>query len=83
MRQLQRVAMLGCFSKNVAFVANVTVQRHHQLLANRIDGRIGNLCEQLLEVIEQWLRLVGKAGQRRIGTHGANGLFAFFAKRLQ
>ena len=26
-------------------------QRHHQLFAYRVDGRIGDLCEQLLEVV--------------------------------
>ena len=29
------------------------VQAHHDLLADRIDRRVGDLCEQLLEVREE------------------------------
>ena len=56
--------------------ADVADERHHHLFANGIDGRIGDLREKLLEVIEQRLRLIGETGERRIGAHGADGLFA-------
>ncbi len=58
MRQLQRVAVLRRLVQNVALGADVAGQRHHQLFANRIDRRIRHLREQLLEVVEQRLRLV-------------------------
>ena len=76
MRQLQRVAVLRSLVQNVALGADVAGERHHQLFADRIDGRIRHLREQLLEVMEQRLRLVGKTGQRRIGAHGSDRLFA-------
>ncbi len=74
--ELERVAVLRSFGENVALDADVTAQRHHQLFADRIDGRISNLREELLEVIEERLRLIGETGERRIGAHGADGLLA-------
>ena len=41
-----------------------------------IDRRVRHLRKELLEIIEQRLRLVGETGQRRIGAHGADRLFA-------
>ena len=76
MRQLEGVAVLRRLVQNVALGADVAGERHHHLFADGIDGRIGDLREKLLEVMEQRLRLVRKAGQRRIGAHGADGLLA-------
>jgi len=45
MRQLQRVAMLRRLLQDVPLRADVTCQRHHQLLANRIDRWIRHLRE--------------------------------------
>ena len=81
MRQLQRVAVLRRFRQNVALVADIAGERHHHLFANGVDGRIGHLREELLEIVEQRLRLVGEAGQRRIGAHRADWLFTFFRHR--
>ena len=39
-------------------------------------GRIRHLREELLEIVEQRLRLVGETGQRRVGAHRADRLFA-------
>ena len=83
MRQLERVAVLRRLVQNVALRADVADQRHHQLFANGIDGRIGDLREELLEVVEQRLRTVGEAGQRHIGAHGADRLLARCAHRPQ
>ena len=76
LRQLERVAVLRRLVQDVALGADVAGERHHHLFADRIDGRIGHLREQLLEVIEQRLRLVGETGERRIGAHGADRLLA-------
>ena len=51
-------------------------QAHDQLLADRIDRRIGDLREILLEVGEQRLRLVRQRRDRRVVAHRAVGLFA-------
>ena len=76
MGELQGVRMHGSFLQNVALRADVAGQRHDQFLADGIDGRIGDLGEELLEVMEEGLRLVTQAGKRRVGAHGANGLLA-------
>ena len=44
-------------------------QRHHQLLTNGVDGRVGYLCELLAEVVEEYLRPVAQHCQRRIIAH--------------
>ena len=58
MCQLQHVAVLGRFLEDVALAADVADERHDHLFANRIDGRVGYLCEELFEVIEQRLGTV-------------------------
>ena len=83
MRQLQHVAVLGRFLQDVALASDVADERHHHLFANRIDGRIGDLREQLLEIVEQRLRLVGETGQRRVGAHRTNRLFALRCHRAE
>ena len=76
MAQLQRVAVLRRLVEDVSFASDVGVERHHQAFANRIDRGIGDLREGLLEIIEQQLRLVGQASQRRVDAHRADRLFA-------
>src|SRR6185312_7950730 len=56
--QFQRVAVLRRLFQDVALSADVADERHHHLFAYRIDRRIRNLREQLLEVVEQQLRSV-------------------------
>ena len=56
MRELQRMAMLRRLGQQVALGADVGAQRHDQILADRVDRRIGHLRKQLLEVVEQRLR---------------------------
>ena len=58
-------------------------QRHHQLLADRIDRRVGDLREILLEVVVEQLRLVREGGDRRVGAHRADGVVGVARHRLQ
>ena len=51
-------------------------QAHHQLLADRIDRRVGDLGEVLLEIGVEQLRLVGQRRDRRVVAHRADGLLA-------
>ena len=44
-------------------------QGHHHLLADRIDRRIGDLREQLLEIIIKLFQLAGQHRQRTIVAH--------------
>ena len=76
MVQLELPAMLGGLDQQVALAADEAHEGHHQLLAQRVDGRIGHLREKLLEVIEEDLRALGEDRQRRIVPHGADGLLA-------
>ena len=66
----------GDSSIKIGLRADVRHERHHELLADRIDRRIRHLREQLLEVLEQQLRAVGQHRQRRIGPHGRDRFFA-------
>ena len=51
-------------------------EAHDELLADRIDRRVGDLREILLEVGEQRLRPVRQRGDRRVVAHRARGFFA-------
>ena len=51
-------------------------QAHHQLFADRIDRRVGDLREVLLEVGEQLLRPVRQRRDRRVVAHRARGFLA-------
>jgi hypothetical protein len=51
-------------------------ERHHEFLADRIDRRVGDLREQLLEVVVQRLVLVRQHGQRRVVAHRADAFLA-------
>ena len=58
-------------------------QRHHQLLTNRVDRRVGDLGEQLAEVLVQRLVLLGQHRQRRVVAHRADRLLAVVRHRQQ
>ncbi len=51
-------------------------QGHHQFLADGIDGRIGDLGEVLLEIVEQGLGPIGEHRQGVVGPHGTHRLLA-------
>ena len=51
-------------------------EAHHELLADRIDRRVGHLREVLLEVGVEQLRLVRQRRDRRVGAHRADRLLA-------
>ena len=51
-------------------------QRHHQLLADRIDRRVGDLGEVLLEIVVEQLGLLREHRDRRVGAHRADRIVA-------
>ena len=57
-------------------------ERHHQLLADRVDRRVGHLREVLLEIGVEQLRLVGERRDRRVGAHRADRFLAGRRHRL-
>ena len=57
-------------------------QRHHQLFADRVDRRVGDLREELLEVVVERLVLVRQHRERRVVAHRADRLLAARRHRL-
>ncbi len=70
----QLVRVLGRLLEQVALGAQARRQAHHDFLADRVDRRVRDLGEQLLEVGEQRRRLVGEHRQRQIVAHRADRL---------
>jgi hypothetical protein len=62
MRHFERVAVFRRLTKDVALGTDVAGERHNQFFANRVDWRVCDLRKKLFEIVEQRLRLVGKAG---------------------
>ncbi len=54
---------------------NGTYQGHDDAFTEWIDGRVGDLGEQLLEVLVHQGVELGDAGQWRVISHGTEGLF--------
>ena len=74
MGQAQDGAAFGARFQDVARTSGMAHERHGQLFAVGVDGRVGHLGEALLEPAEQGLRLVAEAGQGLVRPHGADGL---------
>ncbi len=74
--QFQHVALARGRLQQVALAAHAAHQRHHDLLPERVDGRIGHLGEVLLEVAEQQLGLLRQHRQGDVDAHGTHRLLA-------
>ena len=71
---------LGRFEQ-VAFRPDVTLQRHDDLFADRVDRRIRDLREELLEVVVEHPRLIAQALERRVVAHRADRIFLLVQQR--
>ena len=71
-RQAELAAALRLGLEEVPLRPQGGLGRGDQLLPDRVDGRVGDLREQLLEVAEQRLRPVGQHRQRRVVPHRAD-----------
>ena len=67
--------------EQIPLAAGTGEDRGHQLLADRVERRIGDLGEELLEVVEERLGPVGQNRQRRVGAHRPDRLFAIGSHR--
>ena len=74
MRELHLPHVLGGFLQQVLLPAHVAHQRHDEVFPVGIDGRVGDLREELLEVVVQELGPVGEHGEALVVSHGADGL---------
>ncbi len=80
---LEPIVRPGMMAQQVRPRADHRHQRHHQCLADRIDRRIGDLREVLLEIVVQQFWLVRQHGERRVGAHRAHRVVAFLRHRLE
>ena len=75
-RQRELAARLRPGLEQIALGSDRRLRRHDDLFADRVDGRIGDLREELLEVVEEELRSLGQHGEWRVGPHRTHGLVA-------
>jgi hypothetical protein len=68
------VAVVRGLAEQIDLGTDDCLQAHHDRLADRIDGGVGDLREQLLEVGEQRRAHVGHHRQRGVVAHRARGL---------
>ena len=73
---------LGRFEQ-VAFGADVAFQRHDHVLADGVDGRVGYLGEQLLEIVVEHAWLVGHHRQGAVVAHRAERIAQFGHQRQE
>ena len=76
LRHFEPVMRAGLVPQQVRPRPDHRDQRHHQLFADRVDRRVGDLREILLEVVVEQLRLVRQRGNRRVGAHRADRVVA-------
>ena len=70
-----RCACCSVVSRRLCFGSDVALERHNHFFADRIDRRIGDLGEELLEVVVRQPRLVAQARQARVVAHRADWVF--------
>ncbi len=75
--------MFGRLLQPIAVRSGQHFHGHDQLLADRVDRRIGHLRKELLEVGIKQARLLGEHGQRGVVAHGTDGFLAGFAHGLE
>ena len=72
--QLELAHVLRGLVEEVLLPPDEAHQRHHELLAQRVDRRVGHLREELLEVAEEQDRALGEHRERRVVAHRADRL---------
>jgi hypothetical protein len=75
-------AVLGALREQIALAPDVAFQRGDQLLTDVVEGRIGDLRKQLLEVGKERLALVREHGGRGVVAHRAHRVRAVVHHRL-
>ena len=77
------VGMLGRLFEEVALVAEARSEAHHDFLADRVDRRVRDLSEQLLEVGEERRGLVGEHSEGDVVAHRPGRLGAVEGHRRE
>ena len=77
LRQADHLAVALVRSEDVgSHASDVLLERHNQILADRVDGWVGHLGELLAEIVVEYLRAVGQDGQRGVVAHRGHRLLA-------
>ena len=79
---LQNLTVFRLLFQKVAVFSHINGGTGDDLLTDRIDWRVGNLCKKLFEIIKKRTVLFGKHSQRGIHTHGSRS-FAAVQRHLQ
>ena len=79
MEQFKLTAVLWRFVKQITLAPYKTHQRHDHVFAVGVDGGIGNLSEELFEVVIEQLRPLRQYGQRRVITHASHRFLTVFS----
>src|SRR5439155_489225 len=79
--ELDETRMFGSWLEQIVLRANGRLRGHDDFFADAINRRVGDLGEELLEIIEKRLGLVREYSQRRIGSHRAERLGSVFGHR--
>ena len=69
--------------EDVALAADLRRQRHHAVLAQRIDRRVGDLRERLAEIVVQRPHLLAQHRHRHVVAHRADGFLLGLGERAQ
>ncbi len=70
------MALLGLHLEKVALGTDVLLERHDDRLSDGVDGRVGDLSEELAEVVVDDTRSGRDTGERSIVTHRSKRLLA-------
>ena len=80
-RQDDLVTVVRALGKQVVLTADGDPRRGDQLLADRVQGWIRDLGEELREVVKKWSRKLRECRHGRIRTHRPDRLFAHLGHR--
>ena len=72
--QLDQIATRRLWLEQIALGTEGRFRRRDQFLADAVNGRIGHLREELLEIIVEQLRFVGQNRRGSVATHRADRL---------
>ena len=75
--EVHTIALLLVHLEQVALRTDVLVERHYNLLSNRVNRRVRHLCKQLTEVLVDETGRLRHASEWCIATHTAEGLLCF------
>ena len=83
LRDFEPLMVAGIVAEQVRPRPDHRDEAHHQALADRIDRRVGDLGEVLLEIIVEQTRPLGEQGERRVRAHRADRIVGIGRHRAE